>query len=486
MAGMPRIAPVAVRAAATQEWPMVRFEPERPDDLVITPIFARPELQRSIPRYRLPDSGSLPDTAYQLVHDAVQLDGNARQNLATFVTTWMDERAEHIYLQAADKNLIDKDEYPMAAEVEHRCWRMLADLWHAPDPARAMGTSTVGSSEAAMLGALALKKRWQAARRSAGKDTDRPNLVMSSAVQVCWEKFCNYFDVEARLVPIDDEHPVLRGDQLADHVDERTIGVVGILGVTYTGAYEPIAELAAALDQIQRDTGLDVPLHIDAASGGMLAPFLQPELEWDFRLERVASINTSGHKYGLVAPGVGWVVWREADLVPEEMVFHVAYLGGDTPSLTLNFSRPASQVMVQYYQFLRLGREGYLQVQQATLDVARHNAEEVDRMPEFSLYTRELMMPVVALQVDDQVSGWTAFDASNQLRTTGWQVPSYPLPDNLSNRILQRIVVRNGLSRDLADDLLSDIRRAADYLTKHGGDGERQRQFDHLGMPRPS
>lgn len=460
---------------------MVRFDPDRPADLEIRPVFARPELMRTVPRYRMPDEPSLPDTAYQIVHDEAQLDGNARQNLATFVTTWMDERAYDLYRETADRNLIDKDEYPMAAEMEHRCWRMLADLWHAPSPEHALGTSTVGSSEAAMLGALAMKKRWQAARRAAGESTDSPNLVMSSAVQVCWEKFCNYFDVEARTVPIDDEHPMLRGEQLAGYVDERTIGVVGILGVTYTGAYEPIAELAAALDALEADTGLDVPLHVDAASGGMIAPFVDPSLEWDFRLDRVHSINTSGHKYGLVAPGVGWVVWRSADVVPEEMVFHVAYLGGDTPSLTLNFSRPASQVTVQYYQFLRLGRTGYRQVQEASLDVAHWIADQVAQMPELELVGDRLSMPVVTWRLAPEVTGWDAYDVSNQLRTGGWQVPAYPLPDNLSDRTVLRMVVRNGLSRDLADDLVADLRRAVAYLHKHGGDDEQGTRFDHLG-----
>ena len=259
----------------------------------LNPVFVRPGEASALPKHRMPDGESLPETAYQIVHDEAMLDGNARLNLATFVGTWMDEQASRLYIEAADKNIVDKDEYPQTAAIEQRCWRMLADLWNAPHPAKAIGTSTIGSSEACMLAGLALKRRWQHARKAAGKPTDKPNLVMSAAVQVCWEKFCNYFEVEARYVPITEEHPCLDGSDLEKYVDENTIGVVAIMGVTYTGMYEPVQEIAAALDALQERTGLDVPIHVDGASGAMIAPFLQPEIEWDFRLERVHSISTT-------------------------------------------------------------------------------------------------------------------------------------------------------------------------------------------------
>src|SRR6478609_1010417 len=269
----------------------------------LNPMFAREGEATDFPLNVLPAGESLPETAYQVVHDEAMLDGNSRLNLATFVGTWMDPFADKLYSETADKNMIDKDEYPQTAAIETRCWKMIANLWHAPSADNAIGTSTIGSSEAAMLGGLALKRRWQHARRAAGKPTDRPNLVLSSAVQVCWEKFCNYWDVEARYVPISLEHKVLDGFELEKYVDENTIGVVAILGVTYTGAYEPVEKIAAVLDEIQAATGLDVPIHVDGASGAMIAPFLQPDLVWDFRVERVVSINTSAHKYGLVYPG---------------------------------------------------------------------------------------------------------------------------------------------------------------------------------------
>ncbi|MEZ5088132.1 MAG: glutamate decarboxylase [Tessaracoccus sp.] len=374
-------------------------ESEERDVVAVNPLFARPGEATVLPRNVLPAGESLPETAYQIVHDEAMLDGNARLNLATFVGTWMDPYAQRLYEETADKNMIDKDEYPATAAIETRCWKMLGALWNAPDAENTIGTSTIGSSEAAMLGGLALKRRWQHARRAAGKPADRPNLVLSSAVQVCWEKFCNYWDVEARYVPISLEHKVLDGFELEKYVDENTIGVVAILGVTYTGMYEPVTEIAAALNRIQASTGLDVPIHVDGASGAMIAPFIQPELEWDFRVPRVVSINTSGHKYGLVYPGLGWVVWRDVASLPEDLVFRVSYLGGDMPTFALNFSRPGAQVLLQYYLFLRLGFDGYRKVQQASQDVALYLSGEIAKMPQFDLWNDGSDIPVFAWSI---------------------------------------------------------------------------------------
>lgn len=435
------------------------------DSIGLNPIFTRPGEQTEFPRYTLRKEESLPETAYQIVHDEAMLDGNARLNLATFVGTWMDAEANKLYAESADKNMIDKDEYPHTAAIERRCWRILADLWNSPAPAESIGTSTIGSSEACMLGGLALKRRWQHARREAGLPVDKPNLVLSSAVQVCWEKFCNYWDVEARYVPISDEHRVLDGHDLADYVDENTIGVVAILGVTYTGMYEPVLQISQALDEIEKNTGLDISIHVDGASGAMIAPFLQPELEWDFRVPRVASINTSGHKYGLVYPGVGWVVWRSAELLPEDLIFRVSYLGGDMPTFALNFSRPGAQVLLQYYQFLRLGFDGYRAVQGASRDVALFLSREIGKLEPFELWNDGSDIPVFAWRLrPGHERHWDLHQLSDRLRMSGWQVPTYPLPADLTEITVQRIVVRSGFSKDMAADFLDDFRKEVDYL----------------------
>lgn len=436
-----------------------------PENVELNPVFARPGEATTLPKFRFPDSMALPETAYQIVHDESMLDGNARLNLATFVGTWMDDHASRLYLEAADKNMIDKDEYPQTAAIETRCWTMLADLWHAPDPANTIGTSTIGSSEACMLGGLAMKRRWQHARQKAGKSATNPNIVLSSAVQVCWEKFCNYFDIEPRYVPISDDHKVLDGANLDKYVDENTIGVVAILGVTYTGMYEPVADIAAALDRIQEATGLDVPIHVDGASGAMIAPFLQPDLEWDFRIDRVASINTSGHKYGLVYPGLGWVVWRDIAALPEDLIFRVSYLGGDMPTFALNFSRPGAQVLLQYYMFLRLGREGFESVQQAAQDVALYLSGEIAKMPAFELWNDGSDIPVFAWRLrDGYTDKWNLYHLSERLRMKGWLVPAYPMPADLTDITVQRVVVRNGFSRDLASSFLAALQEEVAYL----------------------
>ncbi|WSQ10918.1 glutamate decarboxylase [Streptomyces sp. NBC_01231] len=412
------------------------------------------------PTHRLPDAPLPPTTAYQLVHDELMLDGNARLNLATFVTTWMEPQAGVLMGECRDKNMIDKDEYPRTAELERRCVAMLADLWNAPDPSVAVGCSTTGSSEACMLAGMALKRRW--ARRNADRYPSRdvrPNLVMGVNVQVCWEKFCNFWEVEARLVPMEGDRFHLGAQAAADLCDENTIGVVGILGSTFDGSYEPIADLCAALDALQERTGLDVPVHVDGASGAMVAPFLDEDLVWDFRLPRVASINTSGHKYGLVYPGVGWALWRDKEALPEELVFHVNYLGGDMPTFALNFSRPGAQVVAQYYTFLRLGREGFRAVQQSTRDVARSLAERVEALGDFRLLTRGEELPVFAFTTAPGVQAYDVFDVSRRLREQGWLVPAYTFPPNREDLSVLRVVCRNGFSADLAELFIEDLNR---------------------------
>jgi glutamate decarboxylase len=371
----------------------------------------------------------------------------------------MEPQAEKLMAECLDKNMIDKDEYPQTAALEVRCVEILSRLWHAPEAAHATGCSTTGSSEAAMLGALALKRRWQKRRRDAGKPADRPNLVMGINVQVCWEKFAKYWDVEMRLVPMDRDRFHLSSEEAVKLCDENTIGVVAVLGSTFDGSYESVEEICAALDDFEEREGLDIPVHVDGASGGFVAPFVDPDLAWDFRLPRVASINASGHKYGLVYPGVGWIVWRDGDVLPEELIFWVNYLGDDMPTLALNFSRPGAPVVAQYYNFLRLGFDGYRRVQTYAREVATRLAARIEGLGPFQLLTRGDELPVFAFTLSPEIHNFTVYDVSNAIRERGWLVPAYTFPKNRTDLAVLRVVVRRGFSHDMADLLVGDLER---------------------------
>jgi glutamate decarboxylase len=417
-----------------------------------------------MPLERLSDKGLGDELSYELISSELLLDGQARLNLATFVTTWMPSTAGRLMADTADKNMIDKDEYPQTAAIEERCVRIIANLWNAPEQEQATGCSTTGSSEAAMLAGMALKWRWRERMSQAGKPTDRPNLVMGANVQVCWEKFCRYWEVEPRMVPMEGERFHLGAEEAAAQCDENTIGVVAILGSTFDGSYEPVRAIATALDQLESDKGLYVPLHVDAASGGFVAPFIQPELEWDFRIDRVQSINASGHKYGLVYPGVGWALWRSKDALPKELIFDVNYLGGHMPTFALNFSRPGSEVIAQYFMFTSFGRTGYRRVMQNAQDVARHLSAGIAEMGPYQLLSDGTELPVFAFAIDPEIRNYTVFDVSDRLRERGWLVPAYTFPANRQDLSVLRIVVRAGMNHEMADLLLDHLSEQTEFL----------------------
>ena len=437
---------------------------------MLTSVYADPDLMSTLPSKQFPSDEMLPGDALQAIADELLLDGNARQNLATFCQTWEEPEIHTLMDLAMDKNLIDKDEYPQTAELERRCVQMLADLWHAPENGTAVGCSAIGSSEACMLGGMAAKWRWRAKRRAAGKPTDSPNMVCGP-VQVVWHKFARYWDVEIREVPMAPGRYAMEPEQMLERVDENTIMVVPTFGVTYTGSYEPVLKLSQALDQLQEDTGLDVDIHVDGASGAFLAPFCAPDILWDFRVPRVKSISTSGHKFGLAPLGVGWVLWRDAADLPDDLVFHVTYLGGDMPVFQINFSRPAGQVVAQYYNFVRLGREGYRCVHQACYDTGAFLAEEVVKLGPFELLCDsdpQTGIPSVAWRVrEGENPGYTLYDLADRLRVRGWQVPAYPLTGSVSDVSVQRILVRQGVSRDLAGLLLDDLQKSISHFARH-------------------
>lgn len=427
-------------------------------------LLVQDALTGRLPHRQIPDHGIGGLVASDLIRNELLLDGSARLNLATFVTTWMPPMGAELMADTADKNMIDKDEYPLTADIENRCVNILADLWHAPESDGATGTSTTGSSEAAMLGGMALKWRWRDRMRAAGKPTDKPNLVMGANVQVCWEKFCRYWDVEARLVPMEGDRFHLTAGEAVKYCDENTIGVVAILGSTFDGSYEPVKDISEALDNLAATGGPDVPMHVDAASGGFIAPFVQPELVWDFQVPRVQSINASGHKYGLVYPGVGWAIWRDKEALPEDLVFNVNYLGGSMPTFALNFSRPGSEVIEQYFIFLSLGREGFEIVQRGSSDVAQQISHAIGGMGPYWLLTDGSELPVFAFALNPEVENYTVFDVSAALRERGWLVPAYTFPENREDLSALRVVVRAGMSHDMADLFLADLRAVTDKL----------------------
>ena len=426
------------------------------------PIFGAKNLCQGAPKYKLPSSEMTPRNAYQLVHDELMLDGNSRLNLATFVTTWMEPEAKQLMSETFDKNMIDKDEYPQTAQIEMRCVNMISEMFHGHvnEDKEACGCSTIGSSEAAMLCGMAMKWNWRAKRKAQGKNTSRPNFVVGSDVQVCWDKFCVYWDIEMRTVDMN-PHNAYRFDpaKVIELCDENTMGVLAILGTTYTGEYQDVKTLNTLIDIYNKETGYDIPIHVDAASGGFVAPFLDPKLEWDFRLKWVNSINVSGHKFGLVAPGVGWAMWKDWSFLPEELIFHVNYLGGDMPTFALNFSRPGSQVIAQYYNFIRLGFEGYKKIHKACFDVTMYLKERLDKSGIGESIIEDIKMPLLAFKLKEGAS-YDVYQLSDKLRYHGWQVPAYTLPKNAQDVAILRVVAKQGFDYDLAELLVGHIREA--------------------------
>ncbi len=430
-------------------------------------VFCTPESKHELPKNKLPNSGHDSNVIYQLIKDELMLDGNSRQNLATFCQTWIDPEVEKLMAIAVDKNIVDKDEYPQTAEIEKRCIHILADLWNADNQRSAIGTSTTGSSEAAMLGGLALLRKWQARREANKQSIEKPNIV-TGPVQVCWHKFARYWGVELREVPMEDNGYQLTPEAALSRCDENTIAVVATLGLTFTGQYDPVEKIAEALDRFQLQTNLDIPVHVDAASGGFVAPFIQSDLKWDFRLDRVRSINASGHKFGLTPLGVGWILWHDESDLPAELVFHVNYLGGNMPDIALNFSRPSGQVIAQYYNFLHLGFEGYKAIQSACRDTAVYLAKQIEALGYFDIiYGGDGGLPVISWKLKSDVKDFNLYDLADRLRIKGWQVPAYALPENQQQTVVQRILVKRGFSLDLAGLLMRDYKESIEHLTAH-------------------
>ncbi|KAE9982804.1 hypothetical protein BLS_003855 [Venturia inaequalis] len=420
---------------------------------------------QDLPKHEMPENEMPKEIAYRMIKDDLTLDGTPTLNLASFVTTYMEEEAEKLMIESFSKNFIDYEEYPVSADIQNRCVSMLARLFNIPshdENSQAMGTSTVGSSEAIMLGVLAMKKRWQNKRKAEGKPFDKPNIVMNSAVQVCWEKAARYFDVEEKYVYCTEERWVIDPKECVDLVDENTIGICAIIGTTYTGEYEDVK----AINDLLVERNLDVGIHVDAASGGFVAPFVCPELVWDFRLPKVVSINVSGHKYGLVYPGVGWVVWRDPEFLPKELVFNINYLGADQASFTLNFSRGASQIIGQYYQMIRLGKCGYRAIMLNLTRTADYLSANLESLGFIIMSKRSGEgLPLVAFRLPEG-KFYDEFQLAHQLRERGWVVPAYTMAPHSDQLRLMRVVVREDFSKSRCDALINDIKFAVQYFDK--------------------
>ena len=444
-------------------------ETER-ETTVTTAVFGSEEMQKSAPTDRIPQHSTTAEIAYRMVKDETYAQTQPRLNLATFVTTYMDDYATRLMNEAIAMNYIDQTEYPRVAVITSRCINIIANLWNSPEEGESKtGAVGIGSSEACMLGGVAAWLRWRKRRMEEGKSYDKPNLVMSAGMQVVWEKFCQLWQIELRQVPLTREHRTLDAKQALDMCDENTICIVPIAGVTWTGLNDDVEALDKALDEYNRRTGYEIPIHVDAASGGFILPFVSPETKWDFRLKWVISISTSGHKYGLVYPGLGWVVWRDKSYLPKEMSFSVNYLGANVTQVGLNFSRPAAQILGQYYNFIRLGREGYEAIQRNSMDIARYCHEHIGKMHCFSNYADEVVNPLFIWSLNDEYTKsakWTLYDLQASLQQSGWMVPAYTLPKSIDDVVVMRIVVRQGMSRDMADMLLADIESAVKSLDK--------------------
>jgi glutamate decarboxylase len=433
----------------------------------LSPTYAGRSFSHDIPKYRLPTEGVSADAAYQLVHDELNLDGNPALNLASFVTSWMEPQADRLAAETLAKNLIDQDEYPQTEVVHKRVVSMIGRLFHAPAHQQPTGTATIGSSEAIMLAMLAHKRSWQRRREQAGLPADRPNMVMGADVHTCWEKFARYFEVEARVAPMQEGRYTIGAAEVQPLLDERTIAVAGLLGTTFTGQMDDLRSIDALLTRVASDPGWRIPLHVDAASGGFITPFARPEEEWDFRLPSVRSINVSNHKFGHVYPGMGTVIFRDATDLPQELVFHINYLGGDMPNYSLNFSRPSSSVILQYFAFLRLGRTGYQEIVNSMLANAQALAKKLEAIDGLELLSDGSAFPIVALRANDP-SSTDLTKLSFLLRERGWIVPAYTLPPNAEHITVLRMVVKENFSRDMVDMLVHDIGASMRAMTQGG------------------
>ncbi|MEY4684823.1 MAG: hypothetical protein RLZ25_1282 [Pseudomonadota bacterium] len=432
-------------------------------------IYASREMLDHVPTSEIPEQGMAAKTAQRIILDELNFDTHPALNTASFVTVWMEPEADELLKETSDINFVDFHEYPTTRTIHQRVINMMGALLNAPTPAdenpetSAVGTATVGSSEAVMLALLAHKWSWRKKRQAQSCDDGRPNIIFGADVHSCWEKFALYFDVEARIIPMRPRAYVIGPEAVEPLIDENTIAVGVVVGTTFTGQNDDFFGINALLMRIREEKGWDIPIHVDAASGGFVMAFAHPEIAWDFRLEQVRSINVSNHKYGLVYPGMGCVIFRDETCVDPDLIFKINYLGGEMQNYSLNFSRSASQIFLQYYNFLRLGQEGYRRIMDNIMRNARHLEKTLLASGLFDLLTDVNFLPVVVLKLRDD-SRYTVFQICEILRERGWSVPAYTLPPDAEDIAVMRVVVKENFSRDLADIFAQDLAHAIQRL----------------------
>jgi glutamate decarboxylase len=424
-----------------------------------TNIYGTRYFSQPIPKFEIPEEGMPPDVAYRLIRDELNLDGNPNLNLASFVTTWMEDEAGKLIAENNCKNFVDNDEYPQTGIIHSRIINMLAKLFNTPEDSNFAGTGTIGSSEAIILALLAHKWYWRENRKDKSSNT-LPNIVMGADVHVVWKKFAKYFDVELRMVPMEENCYILTADKVKEHVDENTIAIGVVLGTTFTGQIDEISEINEVLEYIKVFKGWDIPIHVDAAIGGFVMPFINPDLKWDFRLSHVRSINVSGHKYGLVYPGIGWLIFKDAKYISEDLIFNVNYLGGVMPTFSLNFSKGSSMILAQYYNLLRLGIKGYTNIMENLMETSYYLLNKIKDIELFDFLSDELFLPIIAIKLKDEfLDCISVFEISKIFREHGWIIPAYTLPSNAENVAVLRIVIKENFSRSMADLLVERINK---------------------------
>lgn len=409
-----------------------------------------------IPRDALVEKSIPAKLAYEIIHDQLNLDGNPSLNLASFVTTWMEDEADKLILENIGKNFVNINEYPKTHKIEKYCINILSDLFSAPELSRTVGTSTIGSSEAIMLGLLAHKWTWKKNREMNNKPTSKPNIVMGADVHTVWEKFALYFDVELKLIPMEHGKYTINAKDVLENIDENTICVGVVLGTTYTGQMDNIEEINDVLVNVKKEKGWNIPIHVDAASGGFIAPFIYPDMKWDFRLEQVRSINVSGHKYGLVYPGIAWLIFKDESDLPNELVFNINYLSGQIPNYSLNFSKASSHIIAQYYNFLRLGKNGYRNIMESILENAKYLKDEIVKLNKFDVINDNAPFPVIALTLKNS-DKYNVYQISSMLKTKEWVVPAYTLPPNAEEMEVLRIVIKENFDREMINNFIEDL-----------------------------